>query len=91
MERNAHVVDFCWNEDGSEIAFTTKPTPEFESAWLDGMTLERIDMLTAETHLLSKSKKPIKHLYDTNGLCWLRDWIYFVAGRAWVADEHSCC
>lgn len=80
-----HVVDLCWNEHASELAFTTQPTPEFESGLADGMALHRISIATKHMTTLSNLKHGIKAWSEEQSLCWLSDIIYFIAGNFFPA------
>jgi dipeptidyl aminopeptidase/acylaminoacyl peptidase len=46
--KNAHVTDFAWNDDGTEIAIVTHRTPHIESKYLHGATISTLQTASRE-------------------------------------------
>ena len=74
----AHVMDFAWNEDGTEIIFVSHRTPDLSSAGYHGVEVCRISLATKSTSSVGKQRFP----GFAKNLIWLGDSAYFLAGAA---------
>ncbi|KAH0144039.1 putative acylamino-acid-releasing enzyme, partial [Aureobasidium melanogenum] len=68
LASDRHLVDFCWSPDGTQIAFASSRTPEFESSLLEGVTISTVDADLA----LSRKICSLPRSYNIN-LTWAND------------------
>lgn len=73
---DAHVTDFAWNEEGTEIAFVTQETPEVDSAFYDGTRFHVVKLIDST----QKTVGPHSFPGPAHDLEWIKDKLYFRAG-----------
>lgn len=59
---DAHVMEFCWNYDGSRIAVAQVPNPDLDSAFIDGTTISIIDVASKKISQVCVFPSAIKDL-----------------------------
>ena len=79
VERDAHVVDLAWSEDGVQIAFSEVKDTEFEAPVVNGTTISILDMSTKKVKALCHYGNKVTHL------TWSGDSLFFIA----AAREHK--
>ncbi|KAH8887243.1 putative acylamino-acid-releasing enzyme [Thozetella sp. PMI_491] len=72
FEQDAHVYDFAWNGDGTQIAIATNPTPHIESEYLHGSDISILDLKSRDL------KKVCHHGGNIITLIWAASNLYFV-------------
>ena len=78
---DVHVEDFAWNDDGSQIAFTTLRTPHIESQYLDGTTISTLEISTGHVRKICVVPRSV------SGLTWPEDTLFYVAAN--IPDKET--
>ena len=73
---DAHVKDFAWNEESTEIAYVLHETPDMNSAGYKGIKFERISISCGTRTPICDFPGP------TIQLIWFSTHLYFLAGVA---------
>lgn len=80
-----HVVDFCWSDDGSQVAFITHSSPHIESEWLHGATIWTVDVVRT-----GLEPRRLCHLpREVSDLTWVNSSLYFIGYSTLTNDNSS--
>ena len=69
-----HVNEFAWNSNSDQFFYVLQPTPEYNSALYQGVTLEKLSLHTANVISLCMFPKPV------SSLSWCESAMYFLGG-----------
>ena len=76
FDGKAHVSEFTWNDESTEIAYTTQKTPDMNSPWYDGISFEKVHVATQKIATIGKERFP----GQAHRLVWLAKELFFLAG-----------
>lgn len=75
VSKDAHIVDFAWNDAGTQLGFTEVRTPNIESPDLYGTTISTVDIESKEVRKVTHFPGTIRnltrvgaHLYFTGSI-----------------------
>lgn len=83
--KQLHVVNFSWNEDGSQISLVTHRSPHIESEWLHGATIWTVEILGTGV----ESRRLCHVPRELSGLTWVASNLYFIAYSTLTDDSSS--
>lgn len=72
FKQDAHVYDFAWSGDGTQIAIATNPTPHIESEYSHGSDISIVDLKSGEV------KRVCHHGGNVQTLIWVGPNLHFV-------------
>lgn len=76
VNKDAHVKEFAWSEGGTDIVYTLQELPDRNSAYMNGMTFERVSIAD------HRSAHVASFPGSASGLVWFKTDLYFIAGYA---------
>ncbi|EMC96955.1 hypothetical protein BAUCODRAFT_121487 [Baudoinia panamericana UAMH 10762] len=85
VSKDAHIVDFAFNDEGTQIVMAEAQTPDIESRFLQGTTFSVVDVTTGS--LLPLCRFP----QYTAGLAWAGDTIFLVGMVAETMFNSALC
>lgn len=83
VSREAHVIDFAWNDDGTKVAFSETRTPKIDSPYAHGTTISSVDVSTKDIVQLCHFPKA------ATNITWAGPSLYFI-GRG-TENTFSAC
>lgn len=75
---DAHVTDFGWKDDSSELVYITQKSPDLNSAGYHGVKFERVELFTRNVHNICQERFP----GPARDLAWFGNALYFLAGAS---------